>query len=94
MHLNKISLFFIDSFFLQDQSIQEGTAEANRKFKYYMILIVILFLASIAAIEVAYQKYFKHKGKPSDFFLLNNLHLKDIKQFFSKLLLYDVFTRK
>lgn len=48
----------------RDQSIQEGTAEANRKFKYYMILIVILFLASIAAIEVAYQKYFKHKCKP------------------------------
>lgn len=50
----------------RDQSIQEGTAEANRKFKYYMILIVILFLASIAAIEVAYQKYFKHKDDKED----------------------------
>eukprot|EP00105_Crassostrea_gigas_P038133 XP_019922281.1 PREDICTED: IgGFc-binding protein-like [Crassostrea gigas] len=31
-----------------------------------MILIVILFLASIAAIEVAYQKYFKHKDDKED----------------------------
>eukprot|EP00105_Crassostrea_gigas_P015616 XP_011432669.1 PREDICTED: IgGFc-binding protein-like [Crassostrea gigas] len=50
----------------RDQSIQEGTREANRKFKYYMIVIVIIFLASIAAIEVAYQKHFKHKDDKED----------------------------
>lgn len=69
--------------FFQDQSIPEEAREANRKFKYSMILIVILFLASIPAIEVAYQKHFKHTGNLLDFDLLINLHLEYIKQFLS-----------